>query len=76
MTLDGFLGVSQGVIAVAQVSEGTALIDDGGSGGELLKGGQLLLQVPDGILEVTHVEASDAQIAKRLSLERRVLNNI
>lgn len=75
VALDGFLGVSQGVVTVAEVPEGAALVDDGGGGGELLEGGQLLLQVPDGVLEVAHVEASDTQIAESLSLERRVLNN-
>lgn len=34
-----------------------------------------MLQVADGVLEVAHVEPSDAQIAESLSLKRRVLNN-
>lgn len=73
MALDGLLGVSQGVVTIAEVPEGAALVDDGGCGGELFEGGKLLLQVPDGVFEVAHVEARDAQIAESLSLERRVL---
>ena len=67
VTLDGFFRVSQGVITIAEVPEGTTLVDDGSSSGELLEGGQLLLQVPDCVLEVTHVEARDAQVSERLS---------
>lgn len=75
VALDGFLGVSQSVVTVAEVPEGAPLVDDGGGGGELFERSQLLLQIPDGVLEVAHVEARDAEIAERLSLERRVLNN-
>lgn len=75
MALDGLLGVSQSIVTVSEIPEGAALIDDGSGGGKLLERGQLLLQISDGVLEVAHVEARDAQIAECLSLQRRVLNN-
>lgn len=73
VALDGLLWVAQGVVTVSQVPKGATFVNNGGSGGQLLQRGQLLLQVPDGVLEVAHVEAGDTQVAECLSLKCRIL---
>ena len=73
VTLDHLFRVSERVVAVSDVAEGASRVDERRGGGELLQRGQLLLQVPDGVLVVAHVLPCDAQVAECLSLHARVI---
>uniref|UniRef100_A0A182JDH6 Uncharacterized protein n=1 Tax=Anopheles atroparvus TaxID=41427 RepID=A0A182JDH6_ANOAO len=74
VALDRFgVVVAECVVTIAEVPKGACPVVLGRRCAHLLQGAELLLQVPDCVLVVAHVEPRDAQVAERLRLHGRVL---